>query len=54
MIMDRAYEGDTTRQLAVDLMFSAVFLPNQMALILGSMTKSSTKREMKWNDCSGG
>ena len=24
MIMDRAYEGDTTRQLAVDLMFSAV------------------------------
>ena len=24
MIMDRAYEGHTTRQLAVDLMFSAV------------------------------
>ena len=25
--MDRAYEGDTTRQLAVDLMFSAVVVP---------------------------
>jgi len=24
MIMDRAYEGDTTRPLALDLMFSAV------------------------------
>ena len=24
MIMDRAYEGDTTRQLAVDLMFSPI------------------------------
>ena len=55
MIMDRADEGDTTRQLALDLIFSAVlFLPNRMALILGSMTKSCTKREMKWNDCSAG
>ena len=55
MIIDRADEGDTTRQLALDLIFSAVlFLPNRMALILGSMTKSCTKREMKWNDCSAG
>ena len=46
MIMDRADEGDTTRQLALDLIFSAVlFLPNRMALILGSMTKSCTKEK---------
>ena len=46
MIMDRADEGDTTRQLALDLIFSAVlFLPNRMALILGSMTRALQKEK---------
>ena len=45
MIMDRADEGDTTRQRALDLIFSAVFLPNRIALILGSMTRALQKEK---------
>ena len=32
MIMDPAYEGDTTRQLALDLIFSAVVSPKSNRL----------------------
>ena len=54
MIMDRAYEGDTTRQLAVDLMFSAVVPPKSNGLDPGEYDKELDKREMKWKDCLAG
>ena len=54
MIMDRADEGDTTRQLAVDLMFSAVVPPKSNGLDPWEYDQEQYKREMKWNDCSAG
>ena len=45
MIMDRADEGATPRPLALDLIFSAVFLPNRIALIPGSMTRGVQKEK---------
>ena len=54
MIMDRADEGDTTRQLAVDLMFSAVVPPKSNGLDPWEYDQEQYKREMKWNYCSAG
>jgi len=53
MIMNPADEGDTTRQPALDLIFSAA-VPAKSNRLVGSLTKSTTKREMKWKDCSAG
>ena len=44
MIMDRADEGDTTRQLALDLIFSAVVPPKSNGLDPGEYDKELYKK----------
>ena len=47
MIIDRADEGDTTRQLALDLRFSPGVPPKSNGLDPGEYDKELDKREMK-------
>ena len=54
MIMDPADEGDTTRQLALDLIFSAVVPAKSNRLDPWEYDQELEKREMKWKDCSAG
>lgn len=42
LVMDRAYEGDETRQLALDLGYTPVVLPQSGGGTLGSMTRRFT------------
>ena len=53
LIMDRAYEGDSLRKMALDLGFSPVVPPKSNRLKPWSYDKNFTKNEMKLNDCLG-
>ena len=51
LIMDRAYEGDETRQLALALGYTPVVPPKPRASTLGNTTGRCTSDAMKSNDC---
>ena len=53
LLMDRAYEGNETRQLALDWGLSPWFPHAETGLILGNMTGKCTNSAMRLNDCSG-
>ena len=54
LLMDRAYEGDETRQLALDLGFTLVMPPKRNRVDHWSMTGSCTGGATRWRGCSGG
>jgi hypothetical protein len=54
LLMDRAYEGDETRQVVLELGLVPAFLPNPTALNLGNTTAFSTRSATKSSACSGG
>ena len=49
--MDRAYEGDETRQLALDLGFIPIVPPKSNRLEPWNTIAKYTSAEMKSNDC---
>ena len=52
LIMDRAYEDNQTRQLALDFRFIPVVPPRAIISNPGSTTRLSTASATKWNGCS--
>jgi hypothetical protein len=52
--MDRAYKGDETRQLALDLGMIPVVPPSPTGCIRGTMIVRFTKNARRSNDCSAG
>jgi len=51
LIMDRAYEGDETRQLALDLGFIPVVPPKENRIRPGNTTAPCTSDATKSSDC---
>ncbi|SAK48076.1 IS4 family transposase [Caballeronia ptereochthonis] len=51
LLMDKAYEGDETRQLALDLGFIPVVPPKSNRLAPGNTTAKCTSAEMKLKAC---
>ena len=51
--MDRAYEGDETRELVAKLGSSPEVPPKSNRRSLGSMTRKSTGFATRWSACSG-
>ncbi len=54
MLMDRAYEGNETRQLVLDLGMVPVVPPKSTDCIRGTMITRFTRNAMRSNDCSAG
>ena len=54
LLMDRAYEGDQTRQLVLDLGMITVVAPSATECITGSTTAHFIRSATKSNGCSGG
>ena len=54
MLMDRAYEGDETRQLVLDLGMIPVVPPKSNRSLPGNITVNCTKSAMKWSGCFAG
>ena len=54
MVMDRAYEGDQTRQLVLQLGFAPVVAPNPNRRHPGPTTAASTAGATRWGACSAG
>ena len=51
LILDRGYEDNQTRQLALDFGFIPVIPPKTTAWSPGSMTRPSIASATKWNAC---
>jgi transposase len=49
MLMDKAYEGNETRQLVLDLGMIPVVPPKSNRLNPGNTTVNSTRNATKWN-----
>jgi hypothetical protein len=49
LVMDRAYEGDETRHLVMELNMIPVVPPKSNEKTLGAMTVHCTRNGMKWN-----
>ena len=54
LLMDRAYEGDQTRQLVLDLGMISVVPPKSTESIPGNTTALFIRSATKSNGCSGG
>lgn len=52
LLMDKAYEGDETRQLALDLGFIPLSRQKAIALNHGNTIRKCTNVETKWSDYS--
>jgi hypothetical protein len=52
LLMDRAYEGDNTRQLPLELCFIPVVPPKQNRLTPWEYDRACTADAMKSSDCS--